>query len=93
MPSWDNTRRRATGAMAFLGSSPELYGRWLTGVLDQAASRGDPLVFVNAWNEWAEGCHLEPDERHGRAYLQAHLAAVTAVREASAAAPRARVST
>jgi lipopolysaccharide biosynthesis protein len=92
MPSWDNTPRRARGALAFLGSTPEHYGRWLGAVLDEAVGHGDPLVFVNAWNEWAEGCHLEPDERHGRAYLEAHRAVVEAVRAQPAAPARPRVA-
>jgi lipopolysaccharide biosynthesis protein len=80
MPGWDNTARRETGAYAFLGSTPDLYERWLTAILMGETARGSDagLVFVNAWNEWAEGCHLEPDERHGRAYLEAHLRAVQA---------------
>ena len=53
---------------------PERYERWLDGVARRAsvaADGEDRLVFVNAWNEWAEGNHLEPDARFGRGYLEA----------------------
>jgi lipopolysaccharide biosynthesis protein len=73
-PGWDNSPRRQRDAIIFNGSSPELYEEWLKAlVLDTLADRqGDErIVFVNAWNEWAEGNHLEPDRRWGRAYLEA----------------------
>ena len=72
-PSWDNTARRTTGATIMRGSDPALYRRWLAALVDRAGRRPeeDRLVFINAWNEWAEGNHLEPDQRHGRAYLEA----------------------
>lgn len=70
---WDNTpRRQATEAFIVRDSSPERFGRWLTAAAErqeQAAGR-DGIVFVNAWNEWAEGAHLEPDAFWGRAYLE-----------------------
>jgi hypothetical protein len=70
---WDNTSRRREGAWIFHGSTPDLYERWLHNVLTrfQPPTPEENLVFVNAWNEWAEGNHLEPDERWGMAYLQA----------------------
>lgn len=73
MPAWDNTARRGGEATVFVGSSPSLYASWLAAARrrEQAARGGDGLVFVNAWNEWAEGAYLEPDERHGDAYLRA----------------------
>jgi lipopolysaccharide biosynthesis protein len=71
MPGWDNAARRTTGATAFLNSSPEVFGDWLAATLTAAAREGTPIAFVNAWNEWAEGTHLEPDQRNGRAYLEA----------------------
>jgi hypothetical protein len=51
------------------GSTPELYEEWLAAV--HGRTPADGLVLINAWNEWAEGAHLEPDLRHGDAYLKA----------------------
>ena len=74
-PSWDNTARRKAAATVFLNSTPEKYERWLkNAVLDTVRSEVNlekRLVFVNAWNEWAEGAHLEPDQKFGYAWLQA----------------------
>lgn len=73
-PSWDNTPRRGRTAYMWLNSSPDEYQRWLAQAVKATISRfrGDErLVFINAWNEWGEGCHLEPDQHYGRAFLQA----------------------
>ncbi|MBK9020720.1 MAG: glycoside hydrolase family 99-like domain-containing protein [Sulfuritalea sp.] len=82
-PSWDNTPRRRNFSTVFKNSDPALYRRWLENAInDTIAGHQDPserLVFVNAWNEWAEGAHLEPDARHGYAYLQATRNALEAV--------------
>lgn len=67
-PSWDNSPRRRAGAFILRGSSPERYEAWLRA---EVARCDGGYVFINAWNEWAEGCHLEPCLRHGRAYLEA----------------------
>jgi len=77
-PSWDNSSRRKRGATILHNATPELYERWLRGVLRRAAAEAGagPVVFVNAWNEWAEGNHLEPDLRFGRGYLEATRRAV-----------------
>ncbi len=56
------------------------YQRWLEASI-AAVRRYDAerqVVFINAWNEWAEGCHLEPDTRHGRAFLHATARALAA---------------
>jgi lipopolysaccharide biosynthesis protein len=80
-PGWDNSPRRKTGAVIFLNSTPERYEGWLREIVNLQAARigvdGDTgtspesLVFINAWNEWAEGNHLEPCQKWGRAYLEA----------------------
>jgi lipopolysaccharide biosynthesis protein len=68
-PSWDNSPRRARNATIFRGASPELYERWLQAMIQSTVNTFDGderLLFVNAWNEWGEGNHLEPDQRWGR---------------------------
>lgn len=72
MPSWDNEARRPGRGMCFSGSTPSAYGQWLKAashISIRAFSGDERLVFINAWNEWAEGAHLEPDRRFGYAYL------------------------
>jgi lipopolysaccharide biosynthesis protein len=77
--AWDNSARRAEHAVIYRDATPETYGRWLRAEADRLRTRTDVphLLFVNAWNEWAEGSHLEPDARWGRAYLEATAAALT----------------
>jgi hypothetical protein len=72
-PMWDNSARRYRGATIVKNSTPALYEKWLDEAVKRSISRGDtqPIVFINAWNEWAEGCHLEPCQRWGLQYLEA----------------------
>lgn len=79
MPSWDNTARRQDTSLIFVNSSPQRYEVWLAQMVEQTCQRlhGDErLVFINAWNEWGEGCHLEPDQEYGHAYIEATFRAV-----------------
>ena len=74
MPSWDNTARRGSHAVIWANSSPESYYEWLSATVEQVQKKEESderLIFINAWNEWAEGCHLEPDEKYGHAWLNA----------------------
>jgi lipopolysaccharide biosynthesis protein len=69
MPGWDNTARRQDTPLTVVNSSPALFGAWLRYLRAWTsitrASCPDPFLFINAWNEWGEGCHLEPDLRDG----------------------------
>ena len=90
-PAWDNTARRGNkGGSILLNSSPCGYQQWLSNAIGETVGRYDNpeqrLVFINAWNEWAEGAHLEPDERYGFAYLEATRLAL--VRQTVACSPQ-----
>ena len=74
MPSWDNTARKQDSGLTFLNSSPEAYQRWLKELVSYTRVNmpvDRQLLFINAWNEWSEGAHLEPDLKHDLAYLVA----------------------
>jgi len=72
-PNWDNTPRVGRWGWVLHESSPELFATHLRHALSLIADRPfeKRLVFVKSWNEWAEGNHMEPDERYGRGYLEA----------------------
>ena len=85
MPGWDNTPRRGSAAWVFHGANPLTFRRWVRAAVRAESQRhGDGLVLVNAWNEWAEGAHLEPCARFGRGNLEAVLDAAGPVSVRSA---------
>lgn len=79
MVGWDNTARNMEKSHAFHGATPALLRRWLRDLIRAETSRhggGERVIFVNAWNEWAEGTYLEPDRDYGHGWLEAVASAV-----------------
>lgn len=75
MLSWDNTARKQHNSHIFHGFSLLRYKQWLSSICNSVYrnpkySDDEKFVFINAWNEWAEGTHLEPDRKFGYGYLQ-----------------------
>lgn len=73
-PMWDNTARKKDKGMILDGATPDLYKRWLLDIINETKANDtidDKLIFINAWNEWAEGTYLEPDLKWKYGYLEA----------------------
>lgn len=71
-PSWDNTARVGKKAKIFSDASPETFKLWLNKIINytiKSKEKDKRYFFINAWNEWGEGAHLEPDRKFGYAYL------------------------
>ncbi|MFQ3576725.1 MAG: glycoside hydrolase family 99-like domain-containing protein [Cytophagales bacterium] len=71
-PMWDNSARRKKGAEIIINSSPDAYENWLSEILRsfKPYTNEENFIFINAWNEWAEGNHLEPCVKYGNQYLE-----------------------
>ena len=85
MPGWDNSARRGRAGYVFHGANPATFRRWVARAAADAPA--DSLLFINAWTEWGEGAHLEPDARFGRGNLEAVLDALGPRAEAGPAYP------
>lgn len=68
---WDNSPRKSYNSMIMQGASAEKFKYYFTQLLKKAVQISSPMIVVNAWNEWAEGAYLEPDEKNGYSFLQA----------------------
>lgn len=74
IPSWDNSARKRNSTVIH-NEDTGLYEKWLENSCNKVMknSPDEQIVFINAWNEWAEGCHLEPDLKNGRKFLESTL--------------------
>lgn len=69
---WDNTPRKGKAGLVLHNASPELFKKYLSKQIERARQiYHKDYLFITAWNEWAEGCILEPTKEHGYGYLQA----------------------
>ena len=73
MVDFDNTARRQASPDIWFGANPFTFRRWLAAAVGAVAHRDfeQRIVFINAWNEWAEGAVLEPSDRFGSTFLLA----------------------
>ncbi|EKI0254365.1 glycoside hydrolase family 99-like domain-containing protein [Enterobacter asburiae] len=68
---WDNTPRKKTKSLVMKGSNPEIFKNNFDKLYKKSLTANVPYLFINAWNEWAEGTYLEPDKKNGHGYLEA----------------------
>jgi lipopolysaccharide biosynthesis protein len=74
VPGWDNSPRRAKNPTLIMkNSTPATFEEWLRFIVSdfKPFSEDENFIFINAWNEWAEGNHLEPCRKWGNRYLDA----------------------
>ena len=67
--NWDNTPRKKENGVVFKGATPEKFQYYMQQLIRKSQKTDSELLFINSWNEWAEGCYLEPDENKGYDYL------------------------
>lgn len=68
---WDNAARRGKNATCYVGANPKLFGKYMRKIIEKdEKDYHKDMIFINAWNEWAEGAYLEPDEKYGYQYLE-----------------------
>lgn len=66
---WDNSARKAKRNMVIKGCDLKKFRKYFSKIYSKAKSSETPYIFFNAWNEWAEGTYLEPDEKNKYGYL------------------------
>lgn len=79
---WDNTPRHGNKGRVYVGANPSKFKKYMIELIKKAKKEyKKDMIFITAWNEWAEGSYLEPDERFGSAYLEALKSALESENE------------
>lgn len=73
--SYDDTPRQGRKGLILDKAFPEVFGKYFTELMAKNSVAGNEFVFLNAWNEWGEGMHLEPDKKYGFRFLEEVLKA------------------
>ena len=69
---WDNSPRVGARGRVCVGTTPNKFKVYLKRLTQKCIEEGnDRFIFINAWNEWAEGAYLEPDKHYEYQFLQA----------------------
>ena len=69
---WDNTSRHGDRGRVYEGATPQKFQKYMSALIKKTKNEyHKDYIFINAWNEWAEGAHLEPDEKNKYGYLEA----------------------
>lgn len=71
LPNWDRTARSGKKANIYYNSTPELFEQHIKDALSVIEHKDDEhkILFLQSWNEWAEGNYVEPDLKYGHGYL------------------------
>ena len=77
---FDDTPRRGENGNVVIGATPEKFENYLKELLKIAKRNKSEVTLVTAWNEWGEGCFLEPDTRNKYRYLEALNRAIDATK-------------
>lgn len=72
LPNWDHSTRSGKNAFILIDATPEKFGRIVEHAVKAVSEKPfeERIVFIKAWNEWAEGNFLEPEKKFGRGYLE-----------------------
>jgi hypothetical protein len=73
IPCYDRSPREGKMAVIYTDSTPEVFEKQIIEALDLIKDKQDEhkILFLQSWNEWAEGNHMEPDMKYGHGYLDA----------------------
>jgi len=72
IPNWDHSPRSGKKCTICHNSTPELFEKYVKKAINiNNAGEKLPILFIKSWNEWGEGNYMEPDEVHGRGYIEA----------------------